>query len=88
MLARQRTEAYTCAIMTSNETGPQPDNKKIADESYRQHRDNIDVELARRGLLATRGGIGYVPHEQLLDYVRDLEERLKKAESNQPPDAQ
>ena len=64
--------------MAVHEVAPTPDNKSVAEAGERQHRTNIDVELARRGLLET-GGLTHLSHERTLDYIRDLEEQLEKA---------
>lgn len=66
--------------MTMHEAVPAPDNRKIAEAGERQHRTNIDTELARRGLL-DMGSLTHLSHERTLDYIRDLEEQLEKAKN-------
>ena len=63
--------------MTMHEAVPAPDNGKIVEAGERQHRTNIDAELARRGLLEA-GGMTHLSHERTLDYIRNLEEQLEK----------
>lgn len=70
--------------MTMHEAVPAPDNRKIAEAGERQHRTNIDTELARRGLLET-SGLTHLSHERTFDYIRDLEEQLEKAKNLEPP---
>ena len=66
--------------MTTHEAAPTPDSRKIAEAGERQHRTNIDAELARRGLLEM-GNLTHLSHERTLDYIRDLEEQLEKAKN-------
>ena len=81
MLLLYHPWSYTGAIMTLHEAVPTPDSRKIAEASERQHRINIDAELARRGLLEA-SGLTHLSHERTLDYIRDLEEQLEKAKNS------